>query len=225
MKVTSLIPNGLSTLNLIFGLLSILSSINWQFTNAAFFLLFGMFADAFDGKIARKFNAVSDIGKEFDSLADLVNFGVAGSLLIYLKYLTHMQYGIIIPVLGLVCTALRLARFNIDPNPAYFTGIPSPAYGFFAAAFVLSGIQLQTHTVAFLAAVLSLLMVSTIKYPTFKTVSKKFWIIVGVLLAIALLLTYLDVRFILLPLVLYGILGPVIYIWLDRRAMKKQFLG
>ncbi len=221
MKFTSLIPNGLSVLNLIFGLLSILSSINGNFTNAALFILLGMFADAFDGKLARRFQAVSDIGKEFDSLADLVNFGVAGSILIYQKYLTGMQYGIIIPVLALVCTALRLARFNIDSNPAYFTGLPSPAYGFFAAAFVLSGVHLETNAVAFLTAVISLSMVSTIKYPTFKTASKKLWAIIGALGLIFLALIYFNIQFILLPLAIYIFFGPVVFVWMNKRGILK----
>ncbi|HIJ99073.1 TPA: CDP-diacylglycerol--serine O-phosphatidyltransferase [archaeon] len=217
MKFTSLIPNGLSTLNLIFGFLSILSSINGNFTNAALFILFAILADAFDGKIARKVHAVSDIGKEFDSLADLVSFGVAGSLLIYLYALKGMEFGIFVPILALVCTALRLARFNIDSSTEYFVGLPSPAYGFFAAAFILSEVQLETNIVALIAVVISLAMVSNIKYPTFKIASRKFWTIIGILLIILIALIFFEVKFVLLPFIIYGLFGPIIFLWMNKR--------
>ena len=84
MKVGSLIPNGLSMLNLIFGFLSIVNSIEGNFTNAAFFIFLAAIADGADGKLARKIKATSDMGMEFDSLADLVSFGVASGVLIYL---------------------------------------------------------------------------------------------------------------------------------------------
>lgn len=217
MKFTSLIPNGLSTLNLIFGFLSILSSINGNFTSAALFILFAILADAFDGKIARRVHAVSDIGKEFDSLADLVSFGVAGSLLIYLYALKGMEFGIFVPILALVCTALRLARFNIDSSTEHFVGLPSPAYGFFAAAFILSKVQLETNIVALIAAVISLTMVSHIKYPTFKTASRKFWTAMGISAIIVIALASFDVKFVLLPFVIYAVFGPIIFLWLNKR--------
>ncbi len=221
MKFTSLIPNGLSTLNLIFGFLSIISSINGNFTNAAFFILLAMFADGFDGKIARKVNAVSDIGKEFDSLADLVSFGVASSLLLYMYVLKGMDFGIFVPILGVVCTALRLARFNVDSSTEYFAGLPSPAYGFFAAAYVLSGFAFKTNIIAIIAAVVSLMMVSHIKYPTFKTASKKLWAGIAALGLVFLLLSYFNPQFIIAPFVLYVVLGPVVQMFMASRSGAK----
>jgi len=220
MKFTSLIPNGLSMLNMIFGFLSIISSINNHFTNAALFIFLAVLADAFDGKFARRAHSVSDIGKEFDSLSDLVSFGVAGSLLIYLYALKDMEFGIFIPIFALVCTALRLARFNVDNSPFYFAGLPSPAYGFFAAAFILSKIQLETSAIALITVVISLAMVSTIKYPTFKTSGKKFWTALVILAIILLALSSFDTRFILLPFLLYFLLSPLAFFWLNKRALK-----
>ena len=221
MKFTNLIPNGLSTLNLILGFLSILSSIRGNFANAALFILLAILADGFDGKIARRFQAVSDIGKEFDSLADLVSFGVAGSILIYEKFLTGMEFGVFVPVLALVCTALRLARFNIDPNPSYFVGLPSPAFGFFAAALSLSGLSLETNIVAFATAVVSLVMVSTIKYPTFKTAGKKGWLFLGILIFIFVALAYYNKQYLVLPFLFYAILGPAIQKFMPAKGSIK----
>ena len=218
MKIQSLIPNGLSTLNLIFGFLSIISSIKGNFETAALFIIVGTLADAFDGKIARKVNAVSEMGKEFDSLADLVTFGVAGSLLVYLYALAVMEFGIFIPILTLVCVALRLARFNVSSAPEYFEGLPSPAFGFFAAAFVLSGIALSTRITALLFAVVGIAMVLTVKYPTFKTSSKKAWIGIIVFLVICVGLALYDMRLVLLPFVLYFIGGPLMMLRQGRKG-------
>jgi CDP-diacylglycerol--serine O-phosphatidyltransferase len=217
MRIQNLIPNSLSMLNLILGFLSIISSIKGNFTNAALFILLAILADAFDGKIARRVQATSDVGKEFDSLADLVSFGVAGSLLIYLYALNDMELGIFIPILTLVCVALRLARFNVESNPEYFEGLPSPAFGFFAAAFVLSGLELHARIVALIFAVVGMAMVSTIKYPTFKTSSKRTWFFIGIFLAICAILTIYDLRLVLLPFAIYLIGGPIIVLWLWKR--------
>ena len=218
MKIQSLIPNGLSTLNLIFGFLSIISSVKGNFETAATLILIGALADAFDGKIARKVNAVSEMGKEFDSLADLVTFGVASSLLIYFYALSSMEFGIFIPILTLVCAALRLARFNISSAPEYFEGLPSPAFGFFAAAFVLSGINLNTRIVALIFAIVGLAMVSTVKYPTFKTSGKRTWGLIAILILISAGLVFFDLRLIILPFLAYFIAGPILIAWTKRRA-------
>lgn len=219
MRIQNLIPNGLSTLNLIFGFLSIISSIRGNFPTAALFIIFAAFADAFDGKIARKVNATSDMGKEFDSLADLVSFGVASALLIYLYALTGMEFGIIIPILALVCVALRLARFNVESDVAYFAGLPSPAFGFLASTFVLSGIVLKTNIISLIFAVASLAMVSTIKYPTFKTATAKQWAAIAVSIIIFVLLAAYDTRFIILPFLLYGVGGPILMLYNEKRRV------
>lgn len=217
MRIQSLIPNGLSTLNLIFGFLSIVSSIRGDFDTAALLIIVGILADAFDGKIARKVHAVSEIGKEFDSLADMVTFGVAGSLLIYSYALKNMEFGIFIPILTLVCVALRLARFNVYAMQDYFEGLPSPAFGFFTAAFVLSGIALSTRVTALIFAVVGLAMVSTIKYPTFKTSPRKTWVALGIFLLISAAMIIYDIRLILLPFMAYFIGGPLLVYLAGRR--------
>ena len=218
MKIQTLIPNGLSTLNLIFGFLSIISAIKGNFENAALFIIIGTLADAFDGKIARKVNAVSEMGKEFDSLADLVTFGVAGSLMIYLYALKTMEFGIFVPILTLVCVALRLARFNVSSVPEYFEGLPSPAFGFFAAAFVLSGIAFSIKITALIFTVVGLAMVTMVKYPTFKTAPKKAWAGIIVFLAICAVLALYDARLVLLPFVIYFIAGPLMMLKQGRKG-------
>lgn len=220
MRISGLIPNGLSMLNLVFGFLSIVSSIEGDFTNAAFFIIFAILADAFDGKIARRIKAVSDMGKEFDSLADLLSFGVASAVMLYLYTFSGMKYGIFIPIILVSCTALRLARFNVDPNPEYFTGVPSPAFGFFAAAYVISGFDLQIHYLAALFVFAAFAMVSTFKYPTFKFASRKAWLILFLIGILLLALIFVNIRFILLPFFVYAIFGPVVHKYMSHRKFR-----
>lgn len=217
MRISGLIPNGLSMLNLIFGFLSIISSIEKDFTNAALFIFLAITADAFDGKIARRVNAVSDMGKEFDSLADLVSFGVASAVLTYMYALSQMKYGIFIPVFMVACTALRLARFNVDPNSDHFLGTPSPAFGFFAAAYIVSGISLETRYTAIIFVIASFAMISTFKYPTFKHTSRKAWAALGLICLGMLALLFLDIKFIFTPYLLYLFAGPFVYRWMVGR--------
>lgn len=215
-KLSSLIPNGLSTLNLVFGFLSIANSIDGNFLNASFFIFLAMLADCADGKVARKFKAVSDIGVEFDSLADLTSFGVATAILLYLYSFNDLSYGIYIPILIVVCAALRLARFNVERDETFFTGLPTPAVGFFSAAYVFSGMRIEPRSLAILFAFVALLMVSNIKYPTFKKARKKVWGELAALLIAILILSYYYKEFIIVPFILYVIAGPFLLNWSRR---------
>jgi CDP-diacylglycerol--serine O-phosphatidyltransferase len=207
-KVVSLVPNGLSMLNLIFGFLSIISTVSGEFVNAALFIFLAIIADSFDGKIARKVHATSEMGKEFDSLADLVSFGVASGVLLYEFVLKGVQYGEFFAALPVICAALRLARFNVESNPDYFEGIPAPAFGFFAAAFVLSGITLSLQSTVVVLVVASLSMVTNIKYPTFKHYSMKAFAGIIAFFILLLSLAIIDTRLIVLPFIVYAIGVP-----------------
>lgn len=201
-------------MNLAFGFLSIISSIEGNFVNAAFFIILALIADSFDGKVARRIKAVSDIGVEFDSLADLVSFGVAPGVLLYLYIFEGMRYGIFIPILMAVCAALRLARFNVHPRQDAFVGIPAPAFGFFSASYIISGISLDVKLSAIIFALASLSMISTVKYPSFKYASKKVWALLALICFGILVLTFIDVRFISLPFLLYIFIGPFVIKWM-----------
>ena len=148
-------PNGISILNLLSGAMAVVFSINGNFYIAGIFILIAGLLDFLDGLIARLLKAYTKIGKELDSLADIVSFGFAPSIMIhiYLKKLLLQNYltadilyipidqMIIIfsPFLLLVFAAIRLARFNvISKTQEGFSGLPSPASAIFFASAILS---------------------------------------------------------------------------------------
>ncbi|MCK5861801.1 MAG: CDP-diacylglycerol--serine O-phosphatidyltransferase [Candidatus Hydrogenedentes bacterium] len=183
----------MTTMNLYMGVTSILASIGLEFKWAATCILLAMIFDMLDGFVARLTNSCSDFGKELDSLCDLVSFGVAPAILVFMAYLpegAHLPVspraesivgmtGSYIAIIYVICTALRLARFNsfhADMRDS-FIGLPSPAAGGTLAAFVLFLMyfeqRLDAHALgpfAYVAlgptaVVLALLMVTSVRYP------------------------------------------------------------
>ena len=122
--------NLLTSLNLFTGVVGIVNIFQGDYTNTIFFILIAGFFDFLDGFAARLFGATGDFGKELDSLADVVSFGVLPSLFLFVVLDNHYNHELV-PYLGLfvaVFTALRLAKFNIDDSQSdRFLGLPSPA--------------------------------------------------------------------------------------------------
>jgi len=151
------IPNALTTLNLVCGLISVTLVLQNHLVWAAFFIFIAAVFDYLDGTAARLLKSYSELGKQLDSLADLVSFGVAPGMIIFqLLSLNCTSCNIlerwhIIPYFALlipVCSALRLAKFNIDPRQEVnFIGLPTPANGiFFASIPMIIHIQDRIHT-------------------------------------------------------------------------------
>lgn len=175
-------------------------SYNQHFALAAKALGFAVFFDGLDGRIARMTNTVSDFGREMDSLADVITFGIAPAVLAFVwgvlfvtappteqQLISHLtRAGYLLSFFYLLCGAVRLARFNVQTNPTpknpgrpdrkYFVGMPIPAAAGFIAAVVFmdaSPVQSIAFSIAWLAAVgvVALLMVSSWRYPSFKQIS------------------------------------------------------
>lgn len=168
-------PNMVTSGNLLCGLFSVMLAIEGRFVPAAWLIFFATIFDGLDGKVARSLGGGSQFGLEFDSLADLVSFGVAPALLFYLVSLRGFGgiFGAVAACFFVLCVALRLARFNVVHVPGPFQGLPSPAGGLFAASFVLAD---QASHPAAMAAVLmftGFLMVSSIPYANLKKLSKR----------------------------------------------------
>ena len=135
------LPNLFTLINLSLGFFSILLSSQGNFSSAALLILFASIADFLDGFIAKKLNAVSDLGKQLDSLSDMITFGVSPSILMYYFLLelpqTISPYSNYLVVLIPIFSALRLAKFNIDANQDQnFKGLPTPANALFFASLV-----------------------------------------------------------------------------------------
>lgn len=172
----SVIPNMLTSLNLVLGMFSIISTFNNHFIQAAFFIVAAMVADGLDGRVARYFKVSSDFGKELDSLCDLVSFGVAPAILSYAFLLKDFNaVGYILAAFFATCGAMRLARFNVNTGivKGYFMGLPIPAGGCVVATFVMLGYKPSGWIFPVMIAVFAYLMVSTIKYPDFKGKGEK----------------------------------------------------
>ncbi len=174
-----LLPNLLTTGNLFAGFISIISSINGEFEKAAVAILISWVFDILDGKVARISNSTSRFGIEYDSLADLVAFGVAPSILIYLWALKPFgRIGWLAAFMFVACGALRLARFNVQATTEakkFFTGLPIPgAAGFMATLTLFMYPHMLEPSRAFSISILivtfiiALLMVSSIKFSAFK---------------------------------------------------------
>ncbi len=166
----SCIPNVFTFINLSCGIISILSAMNEKYAISGVFILLAGLVDRYDGRIARFLDVSSDLGKELDSLADLVSFGVAPSILIYILFNLEFfgpkgLFGFVVLLLFPICGAYRLARFNATDFDGVFTGVPITIVGCFMAIFAL--LTLKITTSIYFAVVLmiigSYLMVSTHK--------------------------------------------------------------
>ena len=187
------LPSLFTTAGLFFGFYAIIQATRGDFANAAIGILIAMIMDGLDGRVARWTNTASDFGKEYDSLVDLVAFGLAPGLIMYFWSLQYLgKAGWLIAFLYAAATALRLARFNtltIKDN-RYFYGIACPA----AAAFVVfwvwnfheTGIpgQSMTWTSAMVTLLMAFLMVSNVKFRSFKDFDPKHKVPFFVLIAI-----------------------------------------
>ena len=235
-----LLPSVLTTFGMFAGFYSIISSINGDFTIAAISILIAMFWDTLDGRVARLTNTQSAFGAEYDSLADLVSFGLAPSLLVYQWTLYELgRFGWLAAFVYLACAALRLARFNTQVGIAdkrYFQGLPSPA----AAGVIASMIWLKIWTFAsFDSDVISLgyylgagitilcglLMVSNIRYYSFKEFDSKkasFRFLLIVILSLIILVSKPNI-ILFTGFFVYLLSGPFItIIGLNRNRLKKK---
>ena len=173
-----LLPNLLTTGNLFCGFYGIIAAINHSFRTAAIAILFACLFDILDGKVARLTGSNSRFGVEYDSLADLVAFGVAPAVLVYLWALKPFgRLGWVAAFLFVACGALRLARFNVQVGSVskkYFVGLPIPGAALMVATTVLFFYRMggsgPTKHFLLLAMVylLGFLMVSSIPFNSFK---------------------------------------------------------
>ena len=228
-----LLPNLLTTAALFAAFYSVVAAMKGNFDLAAIAIFIAMVADALDGRVARMTNTQTEFGAQYDSLSDMVAFGVAPSLVIYSWSLSYLgKFGWLIAFFYTAATALRLARFNAqtgDEDKRYFQGLPSPAAAGVLASTVWLGyaFEIEGYVIAIPAALLTIyvaaLMVSTIRYHSFKQIDWKgrvpFFVtvvLVSVLTAIAM-----NPPHILFAIFfLYAFSGPLMTLWQVRKMRK-----
>ena len=174
-----LLPNLLTTGALFAGFYAVLSGFSGQYELASIAIFTAMVFDGLDGRVARMTNTQSDFGVQYDSLSDMVSFGVAPAVVAYGWGVSDLgKFGLAAAFVYASCAALRLARFNVQTESAdnkVFTGLPSPAAAALIAGFVWSTYHIEPSVGlsvlgAVLTAVAGLLMVSNFKYPSFKQI-------------------------------------------------------
>jgi len=173
-----LLPNLFTTAGLFAGFYAIVAAIRGDFESAAIAIFVAMVMDGLDGRIARMTNTQSDFGAEYDSLADMVSFGLAPALVVYQWALLGTgKFGWMVAFVYAACGALRLARFNTQIGIAdkrFFQGLPSPAAAACLAGFVWAGTSngfeqsFITGVALPLTFTCGILMVSTVRYYSFK---------------------------------------------------------
>ena len=230
-----ILPNIFTSLNIFCGFYAVIASIDGKFIAAAVAIIIGVMFDIMDGKIARATNTSSKFGIEYDSLADLISFGLAPGLMIYLWALKPLgRIGWLAAFLFMACGALRLARFNSQVGTIssdYFVGLPIPAGAGMSATTVLFchkvGIAGQVNPIFILVFLymLSFLMVSTLKYNSFKKPElfrkMNFNVLVAVILIFIFIAAQPSIALFLLGIA-YVISGPIYAIRYHKQAKKEK---
>lgn len=215
-----ILPNLFTTANMLSGFYSIIESYQGDYLSAAWLLVLAVVFDNLDGKIARLTHCESKFGFEYDSLSDLVSFGVAPAFLMYTFALNDMgRIGIIAASLFLLTGALRLARFNVITTKTIdFVGLPIPGGALIISSIIMSilhfNIEYKDYKIFLLVSVyvISFLMVSTIKYRSFKKVKLEGKISIRVFVLILLILSLVIYKpYIFVPLIgiSYALSGPI----------------
>lgn len=220
-QIKYILPNLFTASSIFIAVISVIYAHGGRFSEAAWLIVLASIFDALDGRVARMTNTTSEFGVEFDSLADVVSFGFAPAMLYF--FYTGQNYGkigVFIAAMFVILGAVRLARFNItkkEVEPNIFIGLPIPA-----AALAIVGWVLLAHTKLDLGAItnplisvitfcLAVLMVSNIRYPSFKKLEfeNKSFIKITVLVIFVLGLIYIYPVYLICGIFsIFALFGP-----------------
>ena len=225
-----LLPNLLTTAGLFSGFYAVVSSMNGHFIGAAVASFIAMIFDGLDGRVARMTNTQSEFGAEYDSMADMLSFGIAPGIVAYNWALSSFgKFGWLAAFVYVACAALRLARFNTQVGIAdkrYFQGLASPAAAGVVARIIWVGSEYQIngqdygYIIGLITIVMGLLMVSNFRYNSFKEVDWKgkvnFVVVLLIVLAFVVVASSPE-NILLIIFGLYACSGPFTTI----RSVKK----
>lgn len=232
-KLAFFLPNTFTALNIGCGFLAIIYASQGLFYKACMVILLGAIFDMVDGRVARLTGTESSFGEQFDSLSDLVTFGIAPSFLFYFRFLQDEgRLGIIATFMFLLCGALRLARFNVNidkVNPNYFQGLPIPMSALAIVGLVLTSSLIESTHWSFWPAIYILffafLMISNIPFPSFKKsnwVKKRGKQVLAVIFVLFVLIyTYREIM--LMVTICSYVLGSLVYFILNRQKFVDVF--
>ncbi|WP_457559949.1 CDP-diacylglycerol--serine O-phosphatidyltransferase [Caminibacter sp.] len=214
-----LLPNFFTALSAFFGVMSIIASSQGKFEKAFIYIVLSLIADGLDGRVARLTNTTSKFGVEFDSLADLVAFGVAPAMMLFFAIGEYYgKFGALVSGLFVVFGAIRLARFNVttgELDPRYFIGLPIPTAAVVLSSWIMLDLKYQggfNILILLGALLLAFLMVSNFRYPSFKKINLNknvaIKVLVGIILVASLIYLY-PVESIAIILTIYVFYGVV----------------
>ena len=217
-----LLPNLLTTAGLFSGFFAVVSSMNGKFEAAAVAVFVAMIFDGLDGRVARITNTQSDFGAEYDSMADMVSFGMAPALVAYNWGLSDLgKIGWFAAFIYVAGAALRLARFNTQVGIAdkrYFQGLASPAAAAVVSGFVWLGVEyyIDGNSIGIIVALITglsgLLMVSNFKYNSFKEVNwhgKVPFVALLLILLVFIVVATEPALVLFIVFALYAMAGPI----------------
>ena len=236
-NVRMILPNMLTLIGVCIGLTSIRFSFNGQFDLAIIAIIIAALIDGLDGRIARLIKGTSKVGKELDSLTDMISFGVAPAFIMYFWTLSSLcRFGWLICLIYVICVALRLARFNINSNQEpswrdnFFEGVPSPAGGILVLTPLVISItnfyyiKLDNNIIAPIFFIItSLLLISKFPSYSFKKIviqrKTTIFLLFGIVLFFGLLLIYPFVA-ISMSAIVYLFMLPISYFHYNK--LKKN---
>ncbi len=231
-----LLPNLFTTAALFSGFYAIVAAMNGRFEPAAIAIFVAMILDGMDGRVARMTNTQSDFGGEYDSLSDMISFGLAPALVIYQWGLTDLgRVGWVAAFVYTASAALRLARFNTQAETVdkrYFQGLPSPSAAALIAGLVWIGAEYQLEmsrslsTIALITTIIAGgLMISNVRYYSFKEIDFRGKVPFVHILAVVMIFVFISleppsVLFALFSL--YALSGPLMTLLQLHRHRKKR---
>ena len=236
-KARMILPNALTLIGVCIGLSSIKFALDSKFELSVIAIIFAALFDALDGRVARLIKGTSKVGKELDSLTDVISFGVAPAFIMYFWNLNNLgKFGWLLCLIYVVCVALRLARFNINSNAEpswrdnFFEGVPSPAGGILVLMplmFSLSGLNIFNVNYNFIVPtffiITSFLLISKLPTYSLKKIiiprAMTIFLLFGIVLFFGLLLFY-TFKILALSGLVYLILIPISFF--HYKKIKKQ---
>ncbi len=228
------LPNIFTALNMACGFMAIIFSIKGDFYKACMVIALGAVFDSVDGRVARLTGTQSAFGEQFDSLSDLISFGMAPAMVYYNRFLFDMgRPGLVLAFLFLLCGALRLARFNANIDKVssdYFQGLPIPGAATAMISLILLSIEfpmvgeIQWLTTIYILFY-SMLMISNIPFPSFKksqwVKNHKKQVLMVIFIMIALLFIYEEI---MIPITIsIYVVGSLLYFLSHRKQFKDVF--
>jgi len=240
-KTRMILPNAITLIGVCIGLTSIKFALDGKFAIAVIAILFAALMDALDGRIARLIKGTSKMGKELDSLGDVISFGVAPALIMYFWNLQYLdKLGWFVCLIYVVCVALRLARFNVntEEEPSwkdnFFEGVPSPAGGIMVLMpliFSFSGLEKFLFQINYdllvpiFFIIISILLISTVPTYSFKKIviprAMTKFLLFGIVLFFGALLVY-TFKILAVSSLIYIALIPVSYFHFTKIKKEKN---